>query len=248
MKSLLLRDFPLRDLEIQGGGSLATRRTGIGTHAPELKAEASMELEVWNKQVPVLPPLRAMWYLVYLFLSLLMKDFISGFLLSPCGKVTQSQFWILSKLLQHQAGNSGVGADLILQVHLLCLFLPLCSIIGFCSIWVIHIVPQWNDTTLCFYAFIIKHYSWKKSPGLPRFICSIYFSPNFILNKTPTVNVIYVNESNKNCYRRLPWHHSVPFCRALLCKTLWQRACHRIILFLKSQSQRDKTIIYFRML
>lgn len=95
---------------------------------------------------------------------------------SPCGKVTQSQFWVLQKLLQHQAGNSGVGADLILQVHLLCLFLLLCSIIGFCSIWVIHIVPQWNDTTLCFYAFIIKQYSWKKSPGLPRFICSIYFS------------------------------------------------------------------------
>lgn len=54
-----------------------------------------------------------------------------------------------------------VGADLILQVHLFCLFLLLCSVINFCSIWMIHIVPWWNDTTLCFYAFIIKHYSWK---------------------------------------------------------------------------------------
>lgn len=80
---------------------------------------------------------------------------------SPPGKVTWCQFWVFVETSPVQGRYSGVGADLILQVHLLCLFLLLRSIINFCSIWKIHIVPRWNDTTLCFYAFIIKHYSWK---------------------------------------------------------------------------------------
>ena len=80
---------------------------------------------------------------------------------SPRGKVTWRQFGVLVETSPVQGRYSGVGADLILQVHLFCLFLLLCSIINFCSIWMIHIVPRWNDTTLCFYPFIIKHYSWK---------------------------------------------------------------------------------------
>lgn len=75
------------------------------------------------------------------------------------GKVTWCQLWVFVETSPEQGRYSGVGADF--PGHLFCLFLLLRSIINFCSIWVIHIVPWWNDTTLCFYAFIIKHCSWK---------------------------------------------------------------------------------------
>lgn len=114
-----------------------------------------------NKEMPTLGLLEfsALYWLVSQQSWALSEADTSYFLLQlHCGTEPSSKtcrsFYTKKQVLR-------VGADLILQVHLFCLFLLLCSIINFCSIWMIHIVPWWNDTTLCFYAFIIKHCSWK---------------------------------------------------------------------------------------
>lgn len=88
MKSLLLCDFPLRDLEIQGGASLATR-TGIGTPAPELRAEASMSLKQAGSSSSSLEG----HVILRVPLPVSAHERLHLWLpVSPCGKVTQSQF------------------------------------------------------------------------------------------------------------------------------------------------------------